>query len=250
MKNSTCRSRLYTVGAIACLFILWHAVSWAVGAEILLPFPGETLRDLIRITGTKDFGLAVLNTTSRSLAGFGIAFVSAVFLAVSAALWKPLHYFLNPLVVLTKATPTISIILLALIWMNTETAPVLIGLMVIFPIIYTNIMTGLENMDTKLIQMSSMYGVGKLRMIKELYFPSILPYVLSASSTAIGLNLKVIIAAEVLSQPKISIGTSLQMEKVYLNTAGVFAWTLVAVLLSAAFDYIIFLIRKGLERWK
>ncbi|MEW6698557.1 MAG: ABC transporter permease subunit [Bacillota bacterium] len=176
--------------------------------------------------------------------------MTALFLGVLAGFWRPLHYLLNPLVVTIKATPTVSIILLALIWLDTERAPILIGLLIIFPILYTSIATGIQDVDAKLVEMSKMYQVKKSSMVRELYLPSMLPYLLSASSTALGLNLKVIITAEVLSQPNISMGTSLQMEKVYLNTAGVFAWTLIAILIAALFDYVLARVKEKIEKWR
>jgi NitT/TauT family transport system permease protein len=250
MKNSIWLSRVYSFAAVLALVIIWKVVSLIVASEILLPSPEVTLKEVIRISQSNDFINAVLRTTYRSLVGFGIAFFSAMLLAVLANFWKPLSYLLNPLVLLTKTTPTMSIILLALIWFTTETAPVLIGFLVIFPILYANISTGLKNVDNKLVQMSELFKVSRKSMVNELYIPSVVPYLLSASSTAIALNLKVIIAAEVLSQPKYAIGTAMQLEKIYLNTAGVFAWTLVAIILSAIFDGCIHVIKILLERWK
>lgn len=250
MKASISQSRIYTFVAVFSLVLLWALAAVVVGAEILLPSPWTVLKDFFQLLPSQDFHQAVLHTVSRCLAGFSIAFLTALVLGILAGFWRPLDYLLNPLVVTIKATPSMSIILLALIWLDTERATILIGLLVIFPILYANITTGIQNVDSKLIEMSKVYRVKKSRMVWELYLPSMLPYLVSACSTALGLNLKVIIAAEVISQPKISMGTSLQMEKVYLNTAGVFAWTLTAILISAIFDYILARIQARIEEWK
>ncbi|EHQ89780.1 ABC transporter permease [Desulfosporosinus youngiae] len=248
MKASIWPSKLYTLVAVLSLVILWALAAVVVGAEILLPSPWTVLKDLVQLLPSRDFLQAVLHTVSRCLAGFSIAFLAALLLGIPAGLWPPLHYLLNPLVITIKSTPSMSIILLALIWLDTERATILIGLLVIFPILYANITTGIQNVDSKLVEMSKIYHVKKSRMVRELYLPSMLPHLVSASSTALGLNLKVIITAEVFSQPKISMGTSLQLEKVYLNTAGVFAWTLAAILISAIFDYALGHIKKRIEK--
>lgn len=250
MKLFTSKDKLYTAGAVLCLLILWEVVSRAVGAEIILPPPGETWQELLRIINSENFWLAVFNTTTRSLIGFALTFLTAALFAVLAGLWKPLYYLFSPLVVITKAAPPISIILLALIWLGTEKAPVLVGFLVIYPIIYTNIIAGIDNVDHKLIEMAAMYRIGKLRKLLEIYLPSIMPYVLAACSTALGLNLRVVIMTEVLSQPPVSMGTSLQTARVFLNTAGVFAWTVVAIALAALFDYSVSTLRKRMEVWK
>ncbi|MBT9132262.1 MAG: putative aliphatic sulfonates transport permease protein SsuC [Firmicutes bacterium] len=250
MKLFTSKDKLYTGGAVLSLLIIWEVIARTVGASILLPPPGETWRELVLILHSENFLPAVISTTTRSLVGFGLTFLTAVVFAVLAGLWKPLYYLFSPLVVITKAAPPISVILLALIWLGTEKAPVLVGFLVIFPIIYTNIIAGVDNVDPKLIEMAAMYKVRRLRMILDVYLPAVMPYVLAACSTALGLNLRVVIMAEVLSQPPVSMGSSLQSARVFLNTAGVFAWTTVAVALAALFDFGVFSLRKKVEAWK
>ncbi len=70
------------------------------------------------------------------------------------------------------------------------------------------------------------------------------PFVISAFSIALGLTWKVIIAAEVLSQPPFGIGTQLQEARVELETARVFAWTAVAVILAGLSDGVFYLILR------
>ncbi|HUX21855.1 MAG TPA: ABC transporter, partial [Spirochaetia bacterium] len=55
----------------------------------------------------------------------------------------------------------------------------------------------------------------------------------AAMSSAVGITWKVVIAAEVLSQPLHAVGSGLQLSKYRLDTAGVFAWTAVAIVLTA-----------------
>ncbi len=93
--------------------------------------------------------------------------------------------------------------------------------------------------------MMDIYEVGKWDRLKDLYIPSISSYIHSGMAAAMGLNLKIIIAAEVLSQPKISMGTSFQIERVNLNTAGVFAWSLITILLAAMLERGLKLLQKN-----
>jgi NitT/TauT family transport system permease protein len=79
--------------------------------------------------------------------------------------------------------------------------------------------------------MARLYKVKKWTVITDIYIPSILMNVNGVMSSALGLNFKVVISGEVLGQPKFSIGSSLQLEKMYLNTSGVFAWIIIIVVL-------------------
>ncbi|MCD6342953.1 MAG: hypothetical protein J7L76_04140 [Spirochaetaceae bacterium] len=62
--------------------------------------------------------------------------------------------------------------------------------------------------------------------------------------SGLGLSMKVIIAAEVLSQPKTGIGTMFQIERARLNTTGVFAWSLLVILLTAGMDVLFSVVKK------
>jgi NitT/TauT family transport system permease protein len=54
------------------------------------------------------------------------------------------------------------------------------------------------------------------------------------------------VAAEVIGIPTHSIGERLYMAKIYLETADVFAWTIVIILVSAMFEkLVLWIIKKG-----
>jgi NitT/TauT family transport system permease protein len=250
MKISTYKDKLYAILSIVFLIILWKGLSIFIGWEIILPTPEVTLKKLIEIMKSESFFIAVYNTVMRSLIGFFIALFLAAVIGTLAGIFKPMYYLFSPLMNIIKATPTIAIILLALIWLGSEGTPILVGFLIIFPILYSNIVEGIHNVDSDLIVMATMYKVKRWRIIKELYFPSILSYLMAGASTALGLNLKVVIAAEVLSQSAVSIGEGMQFEKIALNTAGVFSWTIVAIIISSLFDYSLKGLHKKMEKWK
>ena len=81
----------------------------------------------------------------------------------------------------------------------------------------------------------SPFGRGKtLRLI---YLPSVRPYFVSGCATGLGLAWKAGVAAEVLCQPKLAIGTQLYRAKITLETPDLFAWTAVVIVLSFVLEY-------------
>ena len=125
-----------------------------------------------------------------------------------------------------------------LILLNLEFVPMFVGFIMVFPILYENILNSILDVDRDIIKMAKLYRVKKARVIKDIYMPSIMHNISKIFNGAIGINLKMVIAGEVLSQPKYSIGSSLQLERMYLNTSGVFAWIIIIILLSKVFDLI------------
>jgi NitT/TauT family transport system permease protein len=119
-----------------------------------------------------------------------------------------------------------------------------------FPFIYTNVCDGIKSVDPDLVEMATFYQVGRNRIIRELYIPAILPFIFSGASSAIGIGWRAIITGEVLSQPEYGIGTLMQAAQTYLNVDAVIAWTLVAVLISYAFEKIIRWVEHLLIIWR
>lgn len=68
------------------------------------------------------------------------------------------------------------------------------------------------------------------------YLPQVIPFFRSGCMVALGLCWKSGIAAEVIGTPSGSIGEHLQQAKIYLDMPDLFAWTLVIVLVSLAFE--------------
>ena len=246
-KNKNSKELLYTIISTIVLIILWKILSVIVDKEILIPSPENTFIETIRIVRGPNFINSVVNTVKRAIMGFMMALAAGISLGMLGGFSKPIYYLLRPIVLINKAVPTMAMILLALIWLQSEKAPILVGFVVIFPVIYENVVQGIRNVDVKLVEMMSMYEVSRLGMLKDLYMPSIRSYLYGGLSAAMGLNLKIIIAAEVLSQPKISMGTSFQIEKANLNTAGVFAWSLITIFLAGLLEQTLKVIKEDLK---
>ena len=76
----------------------------------------------------------------------------------------------------------------------------------------------------------------------------LLPYFAAACRTSLGLAWKAGVAAEVLCLPRLAIGTQVSNAKTYLDTPGLFAWTLTVLLLSFALERVLGGLLGRLER--
>ena len=109
----------------------------------------------------------------------------------------------------------------------------------LLPIMFENIIQGVKSIDTKLIEVCKIYNISKFDYIKKVVIPSLKPFINAAVTASFGLGWKVCISAEVLSQPKYSVGAKLYDSKLYLETEKLFAWTLSVIILSFIFEKII-----------
>ncbi len=145
-----------------------------------------------------------------------------------------------------KAVPVASFIILALLWLSSTYLSILISFLMVLPIVYTNVLTGLKNADLQLLEMAHCYNMSLHNKILYLYVPAALPYLTSALNTGAGLAWKSGIAAEVIGITKNSIGNHLYQSKIYLETTELFAWTIAVIIISILFEKVISLIIKNL----
>lgn len=241
MKNFT--KNIIVIASVAVLLLLWEIVSIVAGSEQIMPGPWATLVATAKLFGQKDFVIMVFFTIIRGIIGFAIAMFLGVSLGIIAGLNEGFNAFMKPWIVVMRSTPVVAFVLLALIWFSKSTV-IFIGVLTMFPIVFTNIVTGIRNVDGKLIEMAKFYRVRRKNIIKKVYIPAIAPFMVSGTSTAVGIGWRAIIVGEVLSQPRYGIGASMQLAQMQLNVETLIAWTIIAVLLGAIFEKIIRLIEN------
>lgn len=235
--------RLVTVSK-ASMVLIWILLSKLINNEVILPSISSTFLSLIKIVKDEYFLKTIQNTLFRTIIGFAISLLIAITSGVLSSYSKIIYNFMLPILKFLNSIPTIAIIVLALIWLNNEIVPVFVGFLMVFPILYEAVLNSILDIDKDIIEMAKIYKVRRARIVKDIYIPSIIYNLSSILNSVLGINLKMVIAGEVLSQPKYSIGSSLQLQRMYLNTSGVFAWIVIILLLSKIFDFI----SKGIKR--
>ncbi len=233
----------FPVLGLGMFLLLWFVMSKIINLELILPTPYNTIKSLFFLLSYNEFWVAVSNTITNSLISYCCSLLAAFLLAILGYIIFYVQKILNPIISILRSIPTMAIILLLLIWFNSKIAPMIISALVVFPLLYSSFNNALKQVSVELIDMSNYYNVPKFRQITYLYIPSMMPTMLSAIQSTISLNLKVLIAAEVLAATKDSIGRMMQTAKLYLDTAELIAWTVVAIVLGALLESIIAFIK-------
>lgn len=80
------------------------------------------------------------------------------------------------------------------------------SILVVTPVIYTNILAGIKNLDLKMKDMARVFGINGLRRLLYVYLPELKTYIIAAFALATGMAFKAGIAAEVIGTPGGSVG--------------------------------------------
>lgn len=230
--NKKIRMTLIVIFWLAC----WQFLALYLNSSILLAGPLEVFADLKNNIVTPAFWKTVCNSFLHILAGFFSAFLAAVLLGIAAAKCTFLEEFLTPLMQFIKAVPVASFVVLLLIWAGSAKLSVFVTFLMVLPVIFQNVLGGIKHTDKELLEMARVFEMPFVNKIRYIYMPAVLPFVVSGCKAALGLSWKAGIAAEVIGTPDFSIGERIYMSKIYLNTAGLFSWTFVVILLSFLFE--------------
>ncbi len=219
-------------------FAVWQIAAMLVDEKILLVSPIDVIKRLGTIWKEETFLIRILNSFTHILSGFFCGLLFGTLLAVLAGKFKIVEYFLSPYMITVKTVPVASFIIIALIWISSAKLSQFISFLMVLPIIYTNVLNGIKNTDIKMLEMADVFKLSWGKRMLYIWIPQIRPFLISGISVSLGLAWKSGIAAELIGLSGSSIGEALYITKNYLETADMFTWTVIIVLISVIFEKI------------
>ena len=228
--------RRYGAAAVVFWLAVWQLAAAAIGQEVFLVSPLQAAGTLVQLLPQPDFWQRVGFSAGHILLGFLLGAVCSVVCSMAAERWVWVDALLSPVMQLVKATPVASFIILALVWVSGKSLSILISFLMVLPVLYGAVRTGIESADPQLLEMARVFRLPLARRVKAIWLPAVLPAFRQGCSVALGICWKSGVAAEVIGLPDGSIGDALYRAKITLSTGELFAWTFVIILLSAAFE--------------
>ena len=230
--DKTKKRRIQILAASVFWLGVWQAAAAAIGQEVFLVSPVQAIGTLVELLPQAEFWQRISFSAGRILLGV----LSSAVLAVTAEKWEWVDALLAPVMQLVKATPVASFIILALVWVSGSSLSVLISFLMVLPVLYSAVRTGIGSADRQLLEMAQVFRLPLGRRLRAVWLPAVLPAFRQGCSVALGICWKSGVAAEVIGLPDGSIGDALYRAKITLSTGELFAWTFVIILLSAVFE--------------
>ena len=245
MKNKVeIPSVFWTITGIIFLILLWELGSRIYGSGLILPGPLPVLKHFASLVQTRRFLTALSASFLRVLGGIIIAVPLGLLAGIAAGLDKRLGFFLKPLFSVISATPVISVILIAFLFLGSDRTPIFTAFLMVFPVMTANVIEGVNSTDSRLKELFTAFRMTRNETLRYLYIPSLFPFIVGGLRSSLSLCWKVVVAAEVLVQPFRSLGTGMQQAKAQLETPELFAWTVATVFAAALSQAILSLILK------
>ncbi|MBQ7246817.1 MAG: ABC transporter permease subunit [Lachnospiraceae bacterium] len=233
------KQKIRKAAAVLAAALVWIAI-WQICAMLMarsyiLPTPLETLRAMRDLIITPDFWTDAAVSLGRVTLGITASFLLGLAGAVLASRFAYIRMFLSGITSFFKATPVMSVIMFCLLFIVSGMVPVAVCFMMCFPVFYTNILQGFDSTPRELLEVTSLYTDDILPKYRYVMLPLSVDYIRASLSLGCGLAWKTVVAAEVLSSPRISMGYHLLLAKTYFEADQLFAWTIAIVVLSVLF---------------
>jgi NitT/TauT family transport system permease protein len=236
---------LFTLLSFALLIALWWTLAETVFKQSgVIPSPVQTLRIIGQEMQKESFSRAIFSTLGRSFFSFLVSFATAFVLALTARYVKWIDKLLNPFIVVFRSMPTIALVLILLLTVGSTLLPAVVAFLVVFPLCYENMRTAFAEVNPKLLTMAKVFKMPTARQVKGIYLPAMLPYIFSSIIAGFGLNIKVVISAEVMGLPTMSIGFLILNATQSFNFGLAFAWLVIAVILSLICEMVLKIIKR------
>lgn len=231
------KKTIYILISVCIWLFVWQYAALRIDKVFFLPSVTDTWNALRKLFFSEDFFHILFRTLGKISTGFLYGLFFGTLLAVVSSLSDFIKMLFMPVLKLIKSIPVASFIILALLWIHSSGLSVLISFLMVLPIIYINVLQGIESVDLRLLEMSKVFHMGRTRRICFIYTPHILPFFISGCRIGLGFCFKSGIAAEIIGLPAGSIGERLYKAKLYLMTDELFAWTIVIVLISILYEF-------------
>ncbi|MDB5461188.1 MAG: transporter permease [Caulobacteraceae bacterium] len=183
------------------LLIAWEGVVRAgLIASNLLPPPSELVGTLRELTAGGAILPHILASSLRVLAGFVIGGGLGVLVGAAIGLSPRAERLVGPTFQGVRAIPSLAWAPLLLLWLGIDEAPkiVLIAIGAFFPV-YLNVVSGVHNVDRKLVEVGRIYGLGPVALARRIFLPAALPSVFTGLRSGLSLAWMFLVAAELIA---------------------------------------------------
>ena len=245
--NNVKNNNIYFLIGTLVILILWQSIGALTNNSIILPKIDEVLVSLVTLLITKSTYIIIFNTVLRLLITTIISFVISLILACLSLISNKLYHFIKPFIILIKTIPIATIIILLLMAFGQEVSPYIICSFVIIPIMYEGIFTSINLIDKNIIDEVKTISNLNYDVFKLVFIPLSSPYIIATIIQSLGLGFKVMVMAEVISQPRDTIGYQIALERIYLQTANIFSWTIILIVFVIAVEFFIRRINKRIH---
>ena len=233
---------LYVVIVIGVLLGVWAVAALAVDSEFVLPDIATTWHTFGIVFKNPNFWYGLAGTLIRSVVGYVIALILFFGLFWLAVSFGGFAKVIEPIISALRSLPAVAVTLILTLVVGANGTPVVLGVLVIMPIMYSSARSRIATVPTELKEVSRLCGANRTQMFNALWFPCAAGGMPESLASAFSYNIKAVVGAEILAQTANSLGMLMKLSQQYLQTAMLIALVIIAVVIAVIAETILRLV--------
>lgn len=187
--------------AFLALLLAWHLASrFGLVSAFLLPSPARVATTTAAMVMDGSLPRHAAISLARALAGFGLAALLALPLAVLFTLLPPLRRLLEPPLEFLRQVPPLALIPLFILWLGIGEVQKLgvVALTCFFPI-FLGTLDGLARVDPRLVEVGRACGLRRGAIVRRIVLPAATPTIVTGLRIALGFSWRALVGAELVA---------------------------------------------------
>jgi ABC-type nitrate/sulfonate/bicarbonate transport system permease component len=237
--------------SIITFLILWEVVSIGLGWADTISAPSLVAVSLYELLASGSYVVHLVATVRRVLYGFVLTTIVGTVLGVVMGMYGFWEKALQDYITIGLAMPSLFAAIFAAMWFGiSDVTPMVAGAIIAFPFLTQNVYEGVQNIDNRLLQMSSAFNVSKWRATKRVILQGVLPEWFAGARYSFAICWKITTLAELVAASN-GVGYMIEFQLDKLSLTGVLTWTALFTILILFVEYgILQQIEKRMFDWR
>jgi NitT/TauT family transport system permease protein len=206
---------------------------WQLASDLLsptvLPSPARVGDEMWEIVESGDFFEDFLASVGKTFAGFGVAAVVGAPVGYLMGRYTYWRGFFHDGVTVAGTIPALVYAVMSLIIFGlSDMGPILAVALVSAPYVAINVAEGIRGVDRSLVTMSKAFGRSQRQIRREVFVPTIVPFVFAAVRMSFAVAWKVEALTEVFGGSS-GVGFQIRTQYQLFSIRGVLAWMLLFI---------------------
>lgn len=233
--------RLVADGAVVALLLGWLLASRSGLPDSIAPDPGRVVPMAVRLFVEPDLARHTYASLLRVLVAVAAAVVLGTAVMVAARFVHLSRILVaGRLLPLLNAFPTVGWAILAVVWFGiNDVAVVVVMIAILLPFTMVHVWSGLLGLDEELYEMTKSFTRGRLRRLRLLVLPALLPEIVASARVSYGVGWKVGLFVEVFGVTT-GLGYLMSYARTVFDTVLLYAAIVAVIALVFAFDWLVF----------
>lgn len=252
LQRASARLRhwLSRYGLLAAFLVFWQAAS---SSGWINPAVFPPIDAILSAMWRGVFGGALLDDIAISLQRSGLAFVAAVVVAIPLGLFmgqvRPIEQALDPILQLFRQTSALALypVFILLLGLGEASKVFVIFWATLFPLLL-NTISGVKEVDSKLIEMARVYGASRSTVFRRVVLPGAIPSIFVGLRLSATTALLLLIASEMIGANK-GVGFQVMNAQYNFQIPLMFAAIFILAGLGLIANYALVFAQRRLCRW-